>query len=58
MSPVVLILAFLGVIVFIAAVARVAVGALLFLAAAGLFLLALGISTRGRRRDQAGRSSS
>lgn len=54
-SPIVLILAVLGVIFFVAAVARVAVGAMLFLAAAGLFLLALGISTRGRRRrDQAG----
>jgi hypothetical protein len=49
-SPLVLILAVLGVIFFVAAVARVAVGAMLFLAAAGLFLLALGISTRGRKR--------
>lgn len=54
-SPVVLILAFLGVVVLVAAVAKFALGAMLFLAAAGLFLLALGLSVRGGKKTPVGR---
>ena len=50
--PLVWILALLGVILFVAAVARVAAGVLLFLVAAGLFLLALGLNTRSKPRAQ------
>lgn len=53
--PLALVLTVLGILFLVAALARVAVGAVLFLIAAGLFLLAIGAGTWGRKGSTEGR---